>query len=98
MRTMLFAKVLLLALLLITPVFAEEDGHATDHQEATEQVMDHGAEVQAEGHGDAHSALPPIWLVAPFILLLIMIATGPLFIPISGSIIIRKLPWHLVPS
>lgn len=30
-----------------------------------------------EGHGDSHS--PPTWAVIPFVLLLLMIATGPLF-------------------
>lgn len=34
-----------------------------------------GAVPPAEAHGD----LPPVWLVAPFALLLAMIATGPLF-------------------
>ncbi|MBN1929766.1 MAG: sodium:proton antiporter [Chlorobiaceae bacterium] len=28
---------------------------------------------------DAHDELPPLWLVAPFVILLLMIATGPLF-------------------
>jgi Na+/H+ antiporter NhaD/arsenite permease-like protein len=29
--------------------------------------------------GGQHSALPPLWLVVPFLVLLLMIATGPLF-------------------
>ncbi|MCY4170767.1 MAG: sodium:proton antiporter [Bacteroidetes bacterium] len=32
-----------------------------------------------EGHGGYEKTLPPLWLVIPFILLLVMIATGPLF-------------------
>ena len=37
---------------------------------------DHG-----EGHGDdhGHGPSPPVWLVLPFVILLLMIATGPLF-------------------
>lgn len=42
-----------------------------------------GAEAEAlreEAHADdGHGALPPVWLVIPFAVLLIMIATGPLF-------------------
>ncbi len=34
--------------------------------------------VAEEGHGEEHHA-PPVWLVFPFVLLLLMIATGPLF-------------------
>ena len=39
------------------------------------------AELQAEAEAgeDAHGALPPVWLVIPFAVLLLMIATGPLF-------------------
>lgn len=33
----------------------------------------------AEGHAAAAMHLPPLWLVIPFVLLLLMIATGPLF-------------------
>ncbi len=80
MRIMTFAKLLLLTLLLISPVFAEEDVHANEHA-TTEMAIGHTAEVQSEGHSEHHSALPPIWLVAPFAILLLMIATGPLFYP-----------------
>jgi len=34
----------------------------------------------ASGGGE-HSFLPPVWLAAPFVVLLLMIATGPLFYP-----------------
>jgi Na+/H+ antiporter NhaD/arsenite permease-like protein len=42
-----------------------------------------GEAVQSEAHGgaDAHGPAPPVWLVAPFVALLAMIATGPLFYP-----------------
>lgn len=47
-------------------------------------------EVADEAHGDGeghgadgghHGPLPPVWLVIPFVALLLMIATGPLFYP-----------------
>ncbi|MBN1928663.1 MAG: sodium:proton antiporter [Chlorobiaceae bacterium] len=31
--------------------------------------------------GSGHASLPPVWVAAPFVLLLLMIATGPLFYP-----------------
>lgn len=34
---------------------------------------------EAEAGEEAHGALPPVWLVIPFVVLLLMIATGPLF-------------------
>ena len=44
-------------------------------QDVTAEEGDH-----EEGHGGGHAkVLPPLWLVAPFVLLLLMIATGPLF-------------------
>ena len=57
---------------------------------ATEMVME-GAEETGqveqdayqgdhdEGYGGHTKVLPPLWLVAPFVILLLMIATGPLF-------------------
>lgn len=56
----------------------EQNEHADDHGTGEEQ---HGeAELHEEGghEGDAHGA-PPAWTVIPFVLLLGMIATGPLF-------------------
>ncbi len=59
-------------------VFAQ----ATDTEVSQDSVADNGAlaipHVEEEGaHGVEHVA--PIWLVIPFVLLLLMIATGPLF-------------------
>ncbi|MEA3288284.1 MAG: sodium:proton antiporter [Candidatus Marinimicrobia bacterium] len=43
--------------------------------------MSQASEAHSEAQTEHHSVLPPIWLVVPFIILLIMIATGPLFFP-----------------
>lgn len=52
-----------------------QDGHGTD--QADESIDSHNDD---EGHGGAvkHDS-PPTWIVIPFVLLLVMIATGPLF-------------------
>jgi Na+/H+ antiporter NhaD/arsenite permease-like protein len=51
----------------IESVLNDDDGHGSG------DTVDHGDE-----HGEAHPA-PPGWSVIPFVLLLLMIATGPLF-------------------
>lgn len=38
-------------------------------------------EAEGAAHGDAGHPPPPVWLVLPFVALLLMIATGPLFYP-----------------
>ncbi|MGB3541367.1 sodium:proton antiporter [Rubrivirga sp.] len=51
--------------------------------EAAGEIADE-AHGDGEGHGadgGGHGAMPPLWLVIPFALLLGMIATGPLFYP-----------------
>ncbi len=64
-------RILCLASILVTQPALAQDVHEEDSA-AMEQV--HAEE-------DAHhgAALPPMWLIAPFALLLLMIATGPLF-------------------
>ncbi|MFC3416406.1 sodium:proton antiporter [Algoriphagus hitonicola] len=62
--------------------FANESGPATTYlAQATDQVD--GEEIteidQAEDHGEEAHHTPPGWLVIPFVALLLMIATGPLF-------------------
>ncbi|MCY3628761.1 MAG: sodium:proton antiporter [Bacteroidota bacterium] len=64
----------------------EVDGSAEEVMESTEDadhaVQDATAEEgdHEEGYGGGHAkVLPPLWLVAPFVILLLMIATGPLF-------------------
>jgi len=49
------------------------DSHPTEH--STETVINHEDNKADEHHG--HAA--PVWSVIPFAMLLIMIATGPLF-------------------
>ncbi len=80
MRIIVLIKLILMTLLVISPIFAEEAVHV-DEQQGTEQVMSHADDSHGEAQAEHHSPLPPVWLVAPFILLLIMIATGPLFFP-----------------
>ncbi|WP_111669017.1 sodium:proton antiporter [Algoriphagus litoralis] len=56
----------------LTEATAQIETNHQDHDSAT-SVADHA---ESEGH-DSHTA--PTWLVIPFITLLLMIATGPLF-------------------
>ena len=44
---------------------------------SAEETSPHTSEISEEDHSEHH--LPPVWTVIPFILLLLMIATGPLF-------------------
>ncbi|QDH78663.1 citrate transporter [Echinicola soli] len=57
-----------------TEVSAHQEGHQDqdDHQSDTGQA-------NAHAEGDAEHAHAPVWLVIPFVALLLMIATGPLF-------------------
>ena len=82
------AVLLTLTLMLASPVQAQDDltvspGPETvslvsevslDAVQEAEQEAEH--EAGQEGH---EAAIPPMWLLAPFIILLLMIATGPLF-------------------
>jgi len=55
---------------------AVEAEHAPD----TSAAVAH-AEEAAHAAADEHGPRPPVWLVLPFVILLVMIATGPLFYP-----------------
>ena len=55
---------------------AVESGHVPD----TSAAVAH-AEEAAPAAANEHGPRPPVWLVLPFAILLIMIATGPLFYP-----------------
>ncbi len=78
MKTIVFVKLIILALLIISPVMAEEHGSLSE-QAASSEIVKHEEIVQHQADIEHHASLPPIWLVAPFVILLIMIATGPLF-------------------
>ncbi|MCF7825182.1 MAG: sodium:proton antiporter [Candidatus Marinimicrobia bacterium] len=73
-------KLILLALLLISPVLADEHGSSSE-QPANQEMPSNTGEMHQAAQAEHGSSLPPIWLVAPFIILLAMIATGPLFYP-----------------
>ncbi|MDF2156315.1 sodium:proton antiporter [Algoriphagus sp. CAU 1675] len=51
---------------------AQADHQSVDHSSAGEHQVD-------ADHGEAAHHTPPTWLVIPFVALLLMIATGPLF-------------------
>jgi len=50
---------------------------------APAQEAEHASEdaSQEAEHGEDHGPLPPVWMVLPFVIILILIATGPLFFP-----------------
>ncbi len=70
---------ILAIILLMTVFFTAEASESTIHQgtQETHQTLDHDVEGE-DGH---HSLKPAFWTVIPFVLLLVMIATGPLFYP-----------------
>lgn len=64
-------------LLGISTCFSQTDTHT--HQDTIE-LADHQHHVgEAHGNHEVHHAEAPVWLVIPFVALLLMIATGPLF-------------------
>lgn len=76
-----FAVLLALMLMPATPVQAQDDPTPSTGPETVALVSsdvspDAMQEAEQEHHG---AAIPPIWLVLPFMTLLLMIATGPLF-------------------
>ncbi|NQV42835.1 MAG: sodium:proton antiporter [Candidatus Marinimicrobia bacterium] len=80
MRTVVLGKLILLAILMFSPVLADE--HSSISEEASaKEILSSDVEVHSESQAEHHGSLPPIWLVAPFVILLGMIATGPLFYP-----------------
>lgn len=70
---------ILVAILLMSVIVVAQanDSVQLQEQQETHQTLDHDAESD-EGH---ESKKPALWSVFPFVLLLIMIATGPLFYP-----------------
>lgn len=72
----------LCAALIATAVPATAAPQDADPHAAQEEVVPGAAEeVHAEEGDDHHGPVPPVWLVLPFVTLLLMIATGPLFYP-----------------
>lgn len=73
----MIARILVAILFMSIIVVANaNDTVQSEGQQETHQTMGH--DVEEGGH---ESATPPLWSVIPFVLLLIMIATGPLFYP-----------------
>lgn len=68
-------------------LLADNHDHGPDHDHDVDHADDELDGQDADDHGDAHAddhghhATPALWSVIPFILLLGMIATGPLFYP-----------------
>lgn len=81
--------VALFLLFSLTAVYAETyslpQDHSNDQHEAVEEHAQQGSESHVQHHDDDHHEgahpKPAFWSVIPFVLLLIMIATGPLFYP-----------------
>jgi Na+/H+ antiporter NhaD/arsenite permease-like protein len=80
-------KKFLLSVFIIFSLFASERSYAIEVYEAVSSIAETVShednsiseeEVLLDDHENGHHA-PPIWSVIPFILLLLMIATGPLF-------------------
>ncbi|MEP2771176.1 MAG: sodium:proton antiporter [Fulvivirga sp.] len=61
---------------------AIKDSTQLDNTHQVEQTDDHSHTAETEGHADgeeSHGKTAPGWTVLPFVILLLMIATGPLF-------------------
>ncbi len=80
MRLAGFGKLILLVLLFVSPVMADDHASKSEAVQSLE-MLSHEGQVQPDSQDEHHSSLPPTWLVAPFLILLLMIATGPLFYP-----------------
>ncbi len=80
-RFSLFLAVLLFAFVAAPPLVAHAQEHETETPGTVQTSPDDVSVAHGEGvHGEAeHGPTPPIWLVLPFVALLLMIATGPLF-------------------
>ena len=72
----MIGRILVAILLMTVIVVANASDTPVQEQQETHQTLDHHA--QEDGHS---SEKPAFWSVFPFVLLLVMIATGPLFYP-----------------
>ncbi len=80
MKTFIGVFIIVFGILLVTPIAPT---HAQDNTQ-TEQVdsLDRDDPIRSVAghiHDDDHGYPAPFWLVLPFVILLLMIATGPLF-------------------
>ena len=75
-----FAVVMALMLILAAPLQAQDDPNPPPPGE-TVSLLDEVPQEAEQEHAEEghHGAIPPLWLVLPFAILLLMIATGPLF-------------------
>ena len=71
----LLAVTVLLLAVSVTAIHAQSPG--PENEIRTEMVKMDAVEADSGGHGE--EVHPPVWAVIPFVLLLLMIATGPLF-------------------
>jgi len=79
------AFILLFLILLVSPISSNSHPHSSAENHANNEISmttavdeDSLSEVHANEHAE-EPATPPVWSVIPFVLLLLMIATGPLF-------------------
>lgn len=72
----MIGRILVAILLMTVIVVANASDTPMQEQQETHQTLDH--HVSEDGHS---SEKPALWSVFPFVLLLVMIATGPLFYP-----------------
>lgn len=57
----------------------QKDLQESSTTQSHEAQLNHDEHIEDQAHGESHGHAPGTWSVFPFLLLLIMIATGPLF-------------------
>ncbi|GMQ81343.1 MAG: sodium:proton antiporter [Rhodothermia bacterium] len=79
------AIILIAAFVLVRPVLAQDPTQTDSTEQISDEAQDADVQVGDASHTEAaqdhdeREPLPPIWLVLPFVAILLMIATGPLF-------------------
>ena len=78
------AIILIAAFVVVRPALAQEQAPADSTEQVSDEAQDtdHQEEADQGEAVDSHDEqgpLPPIWMVLPFVAILLMIATGPLF-------------------
>ena len=75
----MIARILVVFLMITSVALANAtDAMPLQDQQEIHHALEHDQDHEGEGH---HGEIPPLWSVIPFVMLLIMIATGPLFYP-----------------